>query len=81
MLNFSGQFFYLAGVANKKSVASFVAQKLINNGAKVIFSAQNEKNLLQIQKHHRSLRQSVVSGIVHLQCACIKGYPVHCDVS
>jgi enoyl-[acyl-carrier protein] reductase I len=50
MLDFHNQTFYIAGIANKKSVASFVADKLIKNGAKLILSAQNEKNLLQIQK-------------------------------
>lgn len=50
LLNLEDKWFYIAGVANKKSVASFVAKKLIEEGAKVILSAQNEKNLASIKK-------------------------------
>ena len=42
--------FFVMGVANKKSVATFTANILINSGAKVIFSAQNETNLKNINK-------------------------------
>lgn len=50
LLNLENKWFYIAGVANKKSVATFAAKKLLNEGAKVIFSAQNEKNLSNIKK-------------------------------
>lgn len=50
LLDLTNQWFYVAGVANKKSVATFTAKKLIEAGAQVIFSAQNEKNLLSIEK-------------------------------
>ena len=42
--------FYIAGVANKKSVAYHVAKILLENNAHLIFSAQNEKNLLFLEK-------------------------------
>jgi enoyl-[acyl-carrier protein] reductase I len=45
-----GKTYLVAGVANKKSVACFIAKSLIENGAKVIFTAQNEKNLASINK-------------------------------
>jgi enoyl-[acyl-carrier protein] reductase I len=48
--NISGKTFFITGVANKKSVATFTAKTLIENGAKVIFSAQNEKNMENIKK-------------------------------
>jgi enoyl-[acyl-carrier protein] reductase I len=50
MLNLQGNFFYIAGVANKKSVATETAKFLMECGAKCIFSAQNEANLAQINK-------------------------------
>lgn len=50
MFNLSDKCYFIAGVANKKSVATHIAKALIENGAKVIFSAQNEKNLSQINK-------------------------------
>lgn len=43
-LQVSGKAFWVTGVANKKSVAFFVAKGLIDNGAKVILSVQNEDN-------------------------------------
>lgn len=46
----SGKAFLVTGVANKKSVAFFVAKGLIDNGAKVIFSVQNEENQSKTQK-------------------------------
>lgn len=49
-MNIAGKSFFITGVANKKSVATAIAQELIENGAKVIFSAQNEKNLASINK-------------------------------
>ncbi|MFW5887548.1 MAG: enoyl-ACP reductase FabI [Bacteriovoracia bacterium] len=42
--------FLITGIANKKSVATFVATTLKESGAKIIFSVQNEKNLSQVQK-------------------------------
>ena len=50
LLNLENQWFYIAGVANKKSVATFTAKRLLEANANVIFSAQNEKNLSSIQK-------------------------------
>lgn len=44
------KWFYIAGVANKKSVAYFSAKTLIEAGAKCIFSAQSETQLAAIQK-------------------------------
>jgi enoyl-[acyl-carrier protein] reductase I len=49
-LQISGKTFLVTGVANKKSVAFFVAKGLIENGAKVIFSVQNEENQSKAQK-------------------------------
>jgi enoyl-[acyl-carrier protein] reductase I len=48
--NISEKTYFISGVANKKSVATFTAKALLENGAKVIFSAQNKKNLESIQK-------------------------------
>lgn len=41
-LNLTGKTFLIAGAANKKSVATFSAKTLIENGAKCIFSVQSE---------------------------------------
>lgn len=49
-MNLKEKTFYIAGVANKKSVATFVAKALIENGAQIILSAQNENNLRSISK-------------------------------
>ncbi|MGB5217475.1 MAG: SDR family oxidoreductase [Smithella sp.] len=49
-LQVSGKTFLVTGVANKKSVAFFVAKGLIENGAQVIFSVQNEDNRSKAQK-------------------------------
>jgi enoyl-[acyl-carrier protein] reductase I len=49
-LQVSGKTFFVTGVANKKSVAYFVARGLIDNGARVIFSVQNEDNRDRAQK-------------------------------
>ena len=48
--NISEKTYFISGVANKKSVATFTAKALLDNGAKVIFSAQNNKNLENIKK-------------------------------
>jgi enoyl-[acyl-carrier protein] reductase I len=42
--------FYIAGVANKKSVAYFSAKTLIENGAKCIFSVQSDSQIESIKK-------------------------------
>jgi enoyl-[acyl-carrier protein] reductase I len=49
-LQVSDKTFFVTGVANKKSVAYFVAKGLIDNGARVIFSVQNEDNRDRAQK-------------------------------
>jgi enoyl-[acyl-carrier protein] reductase I len=49
-LNVEGKTFYIAGVANKKSVAYFSAKTLIENGASCIFSVQREEQLDSIRK-------------------------------
>jgi enoyl-[acyl-carrier protein] reductase I len=49
-LNLEEKIFLITGVANKKSVAAHVARSLIENGASIIFTAQNEKNLVQVSK-------------------------------
>ena len=50
-MDFKDKCFYIAGIANKKSVAFSVAKILTDSGAELVLSAQNEKNLEQIQKH------------------------------
>lgn len=49
-LNVSGKTYYIAGVANKKSVAFFTAKTLIENGANCIFSGQTESHVEAIKK-------------------------------
>lgn len=49
-LNVKDKYFYIAGVANKKSVAYFSAKTLIDNGAKCIFSVQKEEQLTAVHK-------------------------------
>lgn len=49
-LRVSEKSYLVAGVANKKSVAFFVAKGLIDNGAHVIFSVQNEENRIKAKK-------------------------------
>mgnify|MGYP000023510805 CR=1 FL=1 len=49
-MDLSNKCYYIAGIANKKSVAYFSAKLLIEAGAKVILSAQNESNLEKINK-------------------------------
>jgi enoyl-[acyl-carrier protein] reductase I len=49
-LKIEDKVFLITGVANKKSVATFTAKMLIENGAKVIFTAQNQKNLENVNK-------------------------------
>lgn len=47
-MGLEGKKFYIAGVANKKSVAYHTAQALNAAGAECVFSAQNEQNLEKI---------------------------------
>jgi enoyl-[acyl-carrier protein] reductase I len=49
-LNLTGRIFLISGVANKKSVATHVAQTLISEGAKCIFTVQREEQKLQVEK-------------------------------
>ncbi len=49
-LDVEDKVFFIVGIANKKSVAFHIAKTLIENGAKIIVSAQNEKNLNSIKK-------------------------------
>lgn len=49
-LNLKGKTFYIAGMANKKSVAYFSAKTLIENGGKCIFSVQSESQLETVKK-------------------------------
>ncbi len=46
----SNKTYLICGVANKKSVATYVAKELLEHNAHCIFTAQNEKNLEQIYK-------------------------------
>lgn len=50
MIELNGKTFYIAGVANKKSVAYHTAKLLMSAGAKCIFSAQNDVNLDKVKK-------------------------------
>lgn len=49
-LNIKNKTFFIAGVANKKSVAYFSAKTLIENGAKCFFSVQNETQTEAVKK-------------------------------
>lgn len=49
-LGVTGKTFYIAGVANKKSVAYFSAKTLIENGAKCLFSVQREEQIEAVKK-------------------------------
>lgn len=49
-LNVTGKTYYIAGVANKKSVAYFSAKTLIEEGAQCIFSVQNESQVPAVKK-------------------------------
>lgn len=48
-LNFEDKFFLLTGVANKKSLAYFVAKELERQGAKLLLSVQNEELKERVQ--------------------------------
>lgn len=49
-LDLKDKTFLIAGVANKKSVATFCAQTLMSEGAKCIFTVQKEEQLASIEK-------------------------------
>lgn len=49
-LNLENKTFFIAGAANKKSVATFAAKTLIEAGAKCIFSVQSEAQVESIKK-------------------------------
>ena len=49
-LNITKKTFFIAGVANKKSVAYFSAKTLIENGAKCLFSVQQESQIDAVKK-------------------------------
>lgn len=49
-LGVQGKTFYIAGVANKKSVAYFSAKTLIENGANCVFSVQHESQIDAVKK-------------------------------
>lgn len=49
-LNLTGKKFLISGVANKKSVATHVAQTLISEGAKCLFTVQRDEQRVQVEK-------------------------------
>jgi enoyl-[acyl-carrier protein] reductase I len=49
-LNIKDKTFFIAGVANKKSVAYFSAKTLMENGAKCLFSVQSETHIGAVKK-------------------------------
>lgn len=49
-LELQNKHFYIAGVANKKSVAYFTARTLIEAGAKCLFSVQRDEQLESVRK-------------------------------
>ena len=49
-LGIKDKVFYIAGVANKKSVAYFSAKTLIDNGARCLFSVQKLEQLDALRK-------------------------------
>lgn len=49
-LKLEGKTFFIQGVANKKSVATFVAQTLIAEGAEVVLSVQRDEQLEAVKK-------------------------------
>jgi enoyl-[acyl-carrier protein] reductase I len=49
-LSIKDKFFFIAGVANKKSVAYFSAKTLLENGAKCLFSVQTEAQIDAVKK-------------------------------
>lgn len=49
-MNLKDKTYYIAGIANKKSVAYFTAKSLLENGAHVICSGQTEEAVTKIKK-------------------------------
>jgi enoyl-[acyl-carrier protein] reductase I len=49
-LKVENKYFLISGVSNKKSIAFFVAQELVQNGAKVIFSVQTPEHASRVEK-------------------------------
>lgn len=49
-LGVAGKTFYIAGVANKKSVAYFSAKTLLENGARCLFSVQRSEQIAAVEK-------------------------------
>lgn len=49
-LNISGKTFLISGVANKKSVATHVAQTLQSEGAQCVFTVQKREQVSQVEK-------------------------------
>ena len=49
-LNINDKTYLISGVANKKSVASYVAMELIQNGAKCLFSVQHASQIETVKK-------------------------------
>ncbi len=49
-LNLTGKVFLISGVANKKSVATHVAQTLISEGARCLFTVQKTEQITQVEK-------------------------------
>ena len=68
-LQISGKTYLVTGVANKKSVAFFVAKGLIDNGAQVIFSVQDDE--------HRIKAQKLFPGSTILICDVENGESIH----
>ncbi len=50
LLNLKGKSFLISGVANKKSIAYFVAQSLCESGAHIYLTVQNEQVLSKVEK-------------------------------
>ncbi|MBT3235831.1 MAG: SDR family oxidoreductase [Bdellovibrionales bacterium] len=56
-LDLEGKCFLVTGVANKKSVAYFVAKSLLQEGASIILTVQNEDNLAKARRLFREETQ------------------------
>jgi enoyl-[acyl-carrier protein] reductase I len=68
-LNIAGKNFLVTGVANKKSVAFFVARGLLENGAQVFFSVQSPE--------HRDRVQALFPGRTVFICDVEKAESIH----
>ena len=49
-LQLEGKHFFITGVANKKSIAYFVAKGILDNGGKVSLSIQSEEQRVKVEK-------------------------------